>query len=65
MAFNYVIVCPYEAVAMGRIASFAVPQMNTLELYRVGGLACFGHRLVLLRIRSGCRSPQDQGLLDC
>jgi amino acid transporter len=47
MAFNYVIVCPYEAVAMGRIASFAFPRMNTLELYRVGGYPVYLPHLLL------------------
>lgn len=37
MTLAYLIVCPYEAVAVGRIASYVFPQMNRLELYRVGG----------------------------
>ncbi|HSB07894.1 MAG TPA: APC family permease [Blastocatellia bacterium] len=37
MTLAYLIVCPYEAVAIGRIGSYAVPQMNSMELYRVGG----------------------------
>jgi amino acid transporter len=47
MAFSYVIVCPYEAVAVGRIASFAFPQLNTLELYRVGGYPVYLPHLLL------------------
>ena len=35
MALGYVIVCPFEAVAMGRLAAYAFPQMNEFELYRV------------------------------
>lgn len=36
MTLAYLIVCPYEAVAIGRIASYVFPQMNSIELYRVG-----------------------------
>src|SRR5207302_840066 len=36
MTLAYLIVCPYEAVAIGRIASYLLPQMNSIELYRVG-----------------------------
>lgn len=37
MTLAYLIVCPYEAVAIGRIGSYVLPQMNSIELYRVGG----------------------------
>lgn len=37
MTLAYLIVCPYEAVAIGRVASYVFPQMNSFELYRVGG----------------------------
>lgn len=37
MTLAYLIVCPYEAVAIGRVGSYVFPQLNTLELYRVGG----------------------------
>jgi len=37
MTLAYLIVCPYEAVAIGRVGSYVFPQMNTFELYRVGG----------------------------
>jgi amino acid transporter len=47
MVFNYVIVCPYEAVSMGRIASFAVKEMNSLELYRVGDYPVYLPHLLL------------------
>jgi amino acid transporter len=47
MAFSYVIVCPFEAVAMGRLASFAFPQMNTLELYSVAGYPVYLPHLLL------------------
>jgi APA family basic amino acid/polyamine antiporter len=38
MTLAYLIVCPYEAVAIGRIASYAFSHgMDRLELYSVGG----------------------------
>ena len=37
MTLAYLIVCPYEAVAIGRVGSYVFPQLNSLELYRVGG----------------------------
>src|SRR5262249_35414371 len=37
MTMAYLIVCPYEAVAVGRVASYVFPQMNLIELYRVAG----------------------------
>jgi APA family basic amino acid/polyamine antiporter len=36
MTLAYLIVCPYEAVAIGRIGSYLLPQMNSIELYRLG-----------------------------
>ena len=37
MTLAYLIVCPYEAVAIGRVGSYVFPQLNSIELYRVGG----------------------------
>jgi len=37
MTLAYLIVCPYEAVAIGRVGAYVLPQLNTFELYRVGG----------------------------
>ncbi len=41
MTLAYLIVCPFEAVAVGRVASYVFPQMNTLELYKLGGLPVY------------------------
>ncbi|MBI3948874.1 MAG: APC family permease [Acidobacteria bacterium] len=46
MTLAYLIVCPYEAVAVGRIASYVFPQMNTMELYRVGGYPVYVPHLI-------------------
>ncbi|MGH9762336.1 MAG: APC family permease, partial [Blastocatellia bacterium] len=41
MLLAYLIVCPYEAVAIGRIGSYVFPSMNHWELYKIGGYAVF------------------------
>jgi len=37
MLLAYAIVCPWEAVAIGRVAAFIFPGLDTVELYRVAG----------------------------
>ena len=37
MTLAYFIVCPWEAVAVGRIAAYIVPGLDTIELYRIAG----------------------------
>ena len=37
MMLAYFIVCPWEAVAVGRIAGYIFPALNSYELYRVAG----------------------------
>ena len=37
MTLAYFIVCPWEAVAIGRIASYIFPQLDSMELYRIAG----------------------------
>jgi amino acid transporter len=37
MMLAYFIVCPWEAVAVGRIAGYIFPALNSIELYRVAG----------------------------
>ena len=46
MTLAYMIVCPYEAVAIGRVASYVFPQMNRFELYRAGGYPVYLPHLV-------------------
>ena len=41
MLLAYYIVCPWEAVAIGRIAGYLFPTLNTIELYRVAGRPVF------------------------
>lgn len=37
MMLAYFIVCPWEAVAVGRIAAYIFPALNSIEIYRVAG----------------------------
>jgi basic amino acid/polyamine antiporter, APA family len=51
MTLAYFIVCPWEAVAVGRIASYIIPQLDTIELYRIAGRPVFlPHLLVGLSL---------------
>ena len=47
MLLAYFIVCPWEAVAIGKVASYLLPWLNSFELYRVGGHPVFLPRLAL------------------
>ena len=37
MVLSYLIVCPWEAVAVGKIASYIFPALDSVELYRIAG----------------------------
>lgn len=47
MLLAYFIVCPWEAVALGKIAAYIFPALDRFELYRVSGQPVFLPRLVL------------------
>jgi basic amino acid/polyamine antiporter, APA family len=47
MLLAYFIVCPWEAVAIGKIAAWVFPALDSIELYRVAGQPVFLHRLLL------------------
>ena len=47
MMLAYLIVCPWEAVAIGRLAAYLVPGLDTHALYRVAGSPVFLPRLGL------------------
>jgi APA family basic amino acid/polyamine antiporter len=47
MLLAYFIVCPWEAVALGKIAAYIFPWLDSFELYRVAGQPVFLPRLVL------------------
>jgi basic amino acid/polyamine antiporter, APA family len=47
MLLAYYVVCPWEAVAIGRIAGYLFPALNSFELYRVAGKPVFLPHLAL------------------
>jgi basic amino acid/polyamine antiporter, APA family len=47
MLLAYFIVCPWEAVAVGKLVAYLFPALNSLELYRIAGHPVFLPRLLL------------------
>ena len=47
MMLSYFIVCPWEAVAIGRIAGHIIPSLDSLELYRIAGRPVYLPHLVI------------------
>jgi APA family basic amino acid/polyamine antiporter len=47
MLLAYFIVCPWEAVALGKLTAYIFPQLDTVELYRVAGQPVFLPRLLV------------------
>ncbi|MBZ5496528.1 MAG: APC family permease [Acidobacteriia bacterium] len=47
MTLAYLIVCPWEAVAIGKVVSYLLPALQTCEIYRVGGVPVYLPSLLL------------------
>ena len=47
MLLAYFIVCPWEAVAVGKVASYLFPSLISFEIYRIAGQPVFFPRLAL------------------
>lgn len=47
MTLVYFIVCPWEAVAVGRIAGYIIPGLDSMELYRIAGRPVYLPHLVI------------------
>src|SRR6184192_1800626 len=47
MVLSYFIVCPWEAVAIGKIAGYIFPSLDSLELYRIVGRPVYLPHLVI------------------
>ena len=47
MLLAYLIVCPWEAVALGKVAAYIFPTLNSYQLYSVAGEPVFLPRLAL------------------
>src|SRR5205085_7612109 len=47
MLLAYFIVCPWEAVAIGKLAAYIFPSLNSMQLYVIDGQPVFAPRLAL------------------
>jgi APA family basic amino acid/polyamine antiporter len=47
MILAYFIVCPWEAVAVGKIAGYILPALDSIELYRIAGRPVYLPHLVI------------------
>ena len=47
MMLAYFIVCPWEAVALGRIAGYIFPALDSMEIYRIAGRPMYLPHLVI------------------
>jgi amino acid transporter len=47
MMLAYFIVCPWEAVAVGRIAGYIFPALDSIEIYRVAGRPVYFPHLII------------------
>ena len=47
MLLAYFIVCPWEAVAVGKVAAYLFPALNSFPLYAIAGHAVYAPRLLL------------------
>jgi amino acid transporter len=47
MTLAYFIVCPWEAVAVGRIAEYIFPQLDSVVLYQIAGRPVYLPRLII------------------
>ncbi len=47
MILAYLPVCPWEAVAVGKIAAYVFPALNSLQLYRVAGKPVYLPHLII------------------
>ena len=47
MMLAYFIVCPWEAVAVGRIAGYIIPSLDSLEIYRIAGRPVYLPHLIV------------------
>jgi basic amino acid/polyamine antiporter, APA family len=47
MLLAYFTVCPWEAIALGKIAAYIFPALDSIQLYRVAGEPVYLYRLLL------------------
>ncbi len=47
MILSYLIVCPWEGIAIGKIVAYLLPGLNRIELYQLGGKPVFLPHLII------------------
>ncbi len=63
MVLAYLIVCPWEAVAVGKIAAYVWPALDSMELYRVAGKPVYlPHLLIGLILTAGITALNYRGI---
>jgi amino acid transporter len=63
MLLAYLIVCPYEAVAIGQLCSYLFPQLESIPLYQVGGSVVYLPTLALgLAVVAGLSALNHAGV---
>ncbi len=63
MMLAYFIVCPWEAVAIGRIAGYIFPSLNSFELYQVAGKPVYlPHLLIGLTLTAAVTIVNYRGI---
>lgn len=63
MTLAYLIVCPWEAVAIGKMAAYIFPALNSMELYRVAGKPVYlPHLAIGLGLTAGITALNYRGM---
>jgi APA family basic amino acid/polyamine antiporter len=63
MTLAYAIVCPWEAVAVGKIAAHIFPALDRFELYRIAGRPVYlPHLLIGLALTAGITALNFRGI---
>jgi basic amino acid/polyamine antiporter, APA family len=61
MILSYFIVCPWEAVAVGKIAGYIFPAMDSIELYRIAGQPVYLPHLLIGLVLTGLLTVLNYG----
>src|SRR5438128_618092 len=63
MMLAYFIVCPWEAVAVGKIAGYIFPSLDSHELYRIAGKPVYlPHIVIVLALNALLTLPNYRGI---
>ena len=61
MILAYFIVCPWEAVAVGKIAGYIFPALDSIELYRIAGQPVYLPHLLIGLVLTGLLTVLNYG----